>query len=149
MVENSAHIPSRRRRRSNCPISAGAGQVRVVPSPPYSLEPEVEEDRRIQTIWTSGISSGGRRDAIRSTIYSGFRRRRTAMKKNFEKRRHSPLRRSMMESPSGGLSGSLLESSHPPAYTRQTTSCIRNHSQVTTKQACRSNHRRTILSPGL
>ncbi len=91
-----------------------------MPSPPHSLEPEVEGDQLNGMTSTSGASSWGRRDVVRSTIYSGFRSRRTAMKKNFEGRHHSAPRRSTMGSPSGGGSGSSLESSRPPALAQQT-----------------------------
>ena len=71
-VEKLAHNPSRRRRSSNCPISTVAGQGRVVPSSPHSLEPEVEGDHLIGMIRPSGASSWGRGAARHATQKTGL-----------------------------------------------------------------------------
>jgi hypothetical protein len=62
------------------------------------------------------LSSRGRRHVMRSTIYSGFRTRRIAMKIQFEERRHSNSRGSSMGTPSGFVAGSFSRSSRPPGH---------------------------------
>jgi hypothetical protein len=109
MGERVPHIPLRRRRRSICPISVDACKVGCANSRTFS-EPEVEgypppkRVRRsgIEAVSHSGISSWGRRDAIRSTIYSGSPHVANAtMKKTSEGRHHSSSRRLTMGSPPG------------------------------------------------
>ncbi len=83
MEERSPHIPSRRRCRSDCLISAVPHQswphetlahdtppvqdwcgIRECAFSPHSLEPEVEGDPTREAGALSGISSWGRRDAL-------------------------------------------------------------------------------------
>ena len=49
----------------------------------------------------------GRSDVMRSTVYSEFHAQRITTNRVYERRHHSPWRRSMMGSPSGGCRGRL------------------------------------------
>ncbi len=82
---------------------------------PYP-EPEVKRDQPLMAVHSSVDSSRGRRNVMRSTIYSGFRTRRIAMKNKFEERRHSKARGSSMGTPSGFVSGSFSRWSRPPGH---------------------------------
>ncbi len=109
-----SHVPSHRRRRSTCP-SQPRPAIPVVPSPAHSLEPEAEGDRPGRATAPSCVSSWGRRNVRRSTIYSGSPvDTDVAMKKTYEGRHHSPWRRSVMGPPSWHWSGSSSRSSRPP-----------------------------------
>ena len=119
MKEKFSHIPSRRRRRSICPCQPDA-TFQVVPSPPHSLEPEVEGTRPSGTSLCTETSSWGRRDVVAHASIRGFAVSRTAMKKSYEGRRHSPSRASPIGARPWPKSGSSLKSSRPPAFTRQT-----------------------------
>ena len=79
---------------------------------PYP-EPEVKRDQPLMAVYSSVDSSRGRRNVMRSTIYSGFRTRRIAMKIQFEERRHSTGRGLSMGTPSGFVAGSFSRSSRP------------------------------------
>lgn len=109
-------------------------------------EPEVEGDPKTGKA-LQGTTSWGRRDAVRSTIYSGScREGHVAMKKNFEGRLHSPRRRSLMGSPSGGLAGSSSKSSRPPDFARQTTQRLNSSGQATVGGSlCRPSHHRRLI----
>ncbi len=100
----------RRRRRSNLPISAVAGYegLRVFP------EPEAEGERP-----SAGFSTSmGRRDGVRSAIYSGSLQQERPTK-IFDGRRHSPGRALRMGTRSAMLSGSSAMSSRPRSCSTQ------------------------------
>ena len=148
MREKPSHVPSRRRRRSICP-SQPRPAIADVPSPAHSLEPEVVGDRHNSKLRTTKTSSWGRRDMMRSTIYSGSPGLAdVAMKKIYEGRHHSPWRRSIMGSPSWHGSGSSSTSSRPPVFARQTAAKPYESLKTTQSRLIRLNRslyqRRTI-----
>ena len=83
-----------------------------------SSEPEAEGERSPST--AGSVRGDGRRDVIRSTIYSGSPGRPdVAIKPESKGRHHSMARRSAMGPPSGFVAGSSSWSSRPPAFARQ------------------------------
>ena len=139
--EVRAHSPSPSA-SVDLPISAAVEELKAVPSWPHSLEPEAEADRRIYEDPPCNVSSWGRRDAIRSSIYAGFRPRRIATNQAFEERHHSPGRASSMGTRPAPSSGSFSSSSRPPAYTRQTR--FPSNRSFPYASACRANQGRLV-----